>query len=100
MGGYKVEIINSNLNFKGNLVYSNNPKMVIVHHADAERCTIQDINHWHLQNGWAGCGYHYFGSKDGKIYSGRDEKAEGYFGPMTLAAVVKFQKANGLACEW
>jgi N-acetyl-anhydromuramyl-L-alanine amidase AmpD len=77
MGGYKVEIINSNLNFRGNLFYTNNPKMVILHHADAERCTIQDINHWHLQNGWAGCGYHYFVSKDGKIYSGRDEKAEG-----------------------
>lgn len=72
-----MEIINSNLNFRGNIAYGNNPKMVILHHADVEHCTIQDINQWHLQNGWAGCGYHYFVSKDGKIYSGRNEKAIG-----------------------
>jgi len=72
-----LEIINSNLNFRGRLVFSNKPKMVILHHADAEHCSIQDINQWHLQNGWAGCGYHYFVSKAGKVYSGRDEKAIG-----------------------
>lgn len=76
-GVRKLEIINSNLSFRENLVFGNNPKMVILHHAAAEHCSIQDINLWHLKNGWAGCGYHYFVSKEGKIYSGRDEKAVG-----------------------
>ncbi|MFV3010965.1 N-acetylmuramoyl-L-alanine amidase [Clostridium botulinum] len=69
-------IINSNLDFRG-LTYGNNPKMIILHHAEASGCSIQDIHSWHLNNGWSGCGYNYFIKKDGSIYKGRPDNAIG-----------------------
>lgn len=71
-----MNIINSDLKFKG-LTYGNNPRMIILHHAAATRCSIEDIHQWHLNNGRSGCGYHYFIRKDGRIYVGRNEKALG-----------------------
>jgi len=59
-------IINSNLDFRG-LTYGNNPKMIILHHAETSGCSIQDIHSWYLNNGWSGCGYNYFIKKDGKV---------------------------------
>jgi len=32
------------VNFKKGLTYGNNPKMIILHHADEENCSIEDIN--------------------------------------------------------
>ena len=29
------------------------------------------MHRWHLANGWVGIGYHFFVSKDGKVYQGR-----------------------------
>lgn len=69
-------IINSNLDFRG-LTYGNNPKMIILHHAEASSCKVEDIHLWHLNNGWSGCGYHYFIRKDGTIYKGRPDNAIG-----------------------
>ncbi|HBJ2613924.1 TPA: N-acetylmuramoyl-L-alanine amidase [Clostridium botulinum] len=69
-------IINPNLKFRV-LTYGNNPKMIILHHAEASSCSIQDIHSWHLNNGWSGCGYHYFIKKEGTIYKGRPDNAIG-----------------------
>ncbi|MET7040288.1 N-acetylmuramoyl-L-alanine amidase [Clostridium botulinum] len=69
-------IINSNLKFRG-LTYDNNPKMIILHHAEASSCKVEDIHSWHLNNGWSGCGYHYFIKKDGAIYKGRPDNVIG-----------------------
>lgn len=33
--------------------------------------TVCDIHNFHLKNGWAGIGYHFYIDKDGKIYPGR-----------------------------
>lgn len=71
-----MNIIESNLNFKS-LSYGNNPNRIILHHSEAAKCTIQDIHQWHLNNGWSGCGYHYFVRKDGSICIGRPENAIG-----------------------
>lgn len=71
-----MKIINPNLQFK-QLEFDNNPIMIVLHHADSQRCTIQNIHEWHLNNGWAGCGYHYFVRKDGTLYKGRPENATG-----------------------
>lgn len=47
-------------------------KWLVLHHADAEKCSIQDIDSWHYKNGWnGGCGYHFFIRKNGLIYEGR-----------------------------
>lgn len=72
-----MNIIQLNLQFKGNLSYSNRPDTIVLHHAEASYCTIYDIHQWHLSNGWAGCGYHYLVRKDGSIYTGRPENAIG-----------------------
>lgn len=71
-----MNIIESHLQFSG-LSWGNNPKMIVLHHAEASTCSIQDIHQWHLNNGWAGCGYHFLVRKDGSIYRGRPEEAIG-----------------------
>lgn len=72
-----MNIIKTNLQFKGKLIMNNTHEYIIVHHALAKKCTICDIHKWHLNNGWAGCGYHYFVSKDGQVYEGRPVAAVG-----------------------
>ena len=44
---------------------------IVLHHAAAKSCTAEDVHRWHLANGWAGIGYHFFVRKDGSIYRGR-----------------------------
>lgn len=72
-----MNIIESGLQFRSNMSYGNKPDSIVEHHAEASCCTIQDIHQWHLDNGWAGCGYHFFVRKDGSIYRGRPEDAVG-----------------------
>lgn len=47
---------------------------IILHHAAASICTVQDVHKWH-QNAspdpYIGIGYHYFVRKDGSVYRGR-----------------------------
>lgn len=51
--------------------------MIILHHAAAVTASAQDVHRWHLANGWIGIGYHYYVRKDGSIYRGRPEDAQG-----------------------
>lgn len=44
---------------------------IILHHAAAKRCSVNDIHSWHLQNGWAGIGYHFLVRKDGSVHECR-----------------------------
>ena len=67
-----MNIIETNLNF-GNLSSLGIVKRIICHHAEASVCSIEDIDRWHKNNGWAGCGYHFLVRKDGSIYRGRPE---------------------------
>lgn len=51
-----------------------NPKVVkyiVMHHIAGSGLTIKDIHRIHLNNGWSGCGYHYYIRFDGGIYEGR-----------------------------
>lgn len=66
-----MQIINANLKFKDKLTKRSKTDYIVLHHADKTKCTIHDIHQWHLNNGWAGCGYHFFIAKDGKVYRGR-----------------------------
>lgn len=72
-----MNIIKPNLKWKGAFTLSNVPKLIVLHHAEASKCTIEDINRWHQERGWIGVGYHYFIRKDGSIYKGRPDNAEG-----------------------
>lgn len=72
-----MNIIETNLQWNGSLTYNNYPNKIVLHNADASNCTIYDIHQWHLNNGWLGCGYHFLVRKDGSIYRGRPENAQG-----------------------
>lgn len=72
-----MNIVEVNHNWQSPLEYNNVPVMIVLHHAEASKCTVEDINAWHKNNGWSGIGYHFFVRKDGTIYRGRPENAKG-----------------------
>jgi hypothetical protein len=72
-----MNIIDVGLNFNSNMQYGNIPNKIVLHHAEASKCTVEDINSWHKANGWAGIGYHYFVRKDGSVYRGRPDNVVG-----------------------
>lgn len=71
-----MEIIETNLQFK-DMSTRKVTERIILHHADAKSCSAEDIHRWHLNNGWAGAGYHFLVRKDGKIYRLRPEDKVG-----------------------
>ena len=71
-----MEIIETNLEFK-DMSTRKSTERIILHHADAENCSAEDIHSWHLNNGWSGAGYHFLVRKDGKIYRLRPENKVG-----------------------
>jgi len=60
-------------------IRSNWPKWIVIHTAAADRLgvTIEDIDYWHRQLGWAGCGYHVVIEDDGAIRAGRSYDRRG-----------------------
>lgn len=72
-----VNIINE-IPWNPNWVQRTRTDYIVLHHAEASQATVQDINQWHLANGWnGGIGYHYYIRKDGSIYRGRPRDAIG-----------------------
>lgn len=71
-----MEIIDTNLNFKP-LTKRTQTNKIILHHSASEIASPEDIHRWHLNNGWAGAGYHFLVRKDGKIYRLRPEDTVG-----------------------
>lgn len=72
-----MNIIEKTYKWNGKLSNRKSTNRIILHHAEAKSCTADDIHSWHLANGWAGIGYHYFIRKDGTIYRGRPENVIG-----------------------
>lgn len=75
-----MNIIDVNLRRNGSMNMTNVPKMLIVHHIEAEgsNWTIQMINDMHInENGWSMIGYHYYIRLDGSVYKGRPDNAIG-----------------------
>ncbi len=71
-----MNIIETNLEFK-DMSTRKSTERIILHHADAKNCSAEDIQRWHLNNGWAGAGYHFLVRKDGKMYRLRPEDKVG-----------------------
>ena len=71
-----MNIIETNLKFK-TMDTRTKTERIILHHADAKKCSAEDIHRWHLNNGWAGAGYHFLIRKDGSIYRLRPEDKVG-----------------------
>ena len=72
-----MQIIEKTFKWATGLSERKKTEVIILHHADADKCSIEDIHSWHLQRGWSGCGYHFLVRKDGSIYRGRPEDAVG-----------------------
>lgn len=72
-----MNIIEKTYKWASKLSKRKSTKRIILHHAEAVKCTADDIHKWHLNNGWAGIGYHFFVRKDGSIYRGRPEDTLG-----------------------
>lgn len=68
-----MEIIETNLAFRGSMAARSATNRIILHHAEATSCTPKQIHQWHLANGWSGAGYHFLVRKDGKVYRLRPE---------------------------
>ena len=72
-----MRIVEATYKWNGALTERCSTSRIILHHAAARTCTAQQIHSWHLANGWAGIGYHFFVRKDGSIYRGRPENVVG-----------------------
>lgn len=66
-----MQIIEEKYNWSGGFSNRSKTDYIVLHHAEAVKCTAQDIHSWHRANGWTGIGYHFFVRKDGTIYRGR-----------------------------
>ena len=75
----KPNIKETNLNFT-NLSNRYSTDLIVIHHTGSVKdmdASAVDIHDWHLNQGWAGCGYHFIIRKDGTIERGRSEWAIG-----------------------
>jgi N-acetyl-anhydromuramyl-L-alanine amidase AmpD len=72
-----ININTANLKFRSILKKRKATNLIVLHHAEASVCTVDRIHSWHLDNGWAGIGYHFLVRKDGSIYQGRPIDTEG-----------------------
>lgn len=61
----------------GTLQIRQKTSLIVLHHAYATNCTVEDIDRWHKGRGWCKIGYQFFVRKDGTIYRGREENAVG-----------------------
>lgn len=64
--------VNVAYKWNGELKKRTDTKFIIVHHAKASKCTVEDIHRWHqYDNGWVGIGYNFIIRKDGSVFTGR-----------------------------
>lgn len=72
-----LDIIEIKYNWTEPLVMENRPYIIIYHHTAINEISAEEIDTLHKGKGWKGIGYHYFIRKNGDIYIGRPEAAEG-----------------------
>lgn len=72
-----MNIIEKTFTTNGTMAIRKTTERIILHHADASSCTVEDIDRWHKAKGWCKIGYHFFVDKQGNIYRGREENAVG-----------------------
>lgn len=72
-----LELIDLDYNWNEDLIFNNEPNKIIYHHCARSYWSPEGINDYHKERGWKGIGYNFYVRKDGKIYLGRPENAEG-----------------------
>ena len=45
-----MQIIETNFNWKSGLSKRKSTEVIILHHAEASKCSVEDINSWHIDN--------------------------------------------------
>lgn len=68
-----MNIIQEKFDVAGSLAKRHTINTIVLHHAAADKCSLSDINWWHIKKGYSCVGYHYFIKKDGSIYKGRSD---------------------------
>lgn len=72
-----MKIIETNLKF-GPLNHRSSTEAVVLHHAEHKTWNVFNVHAFHKnERHWSGIGYHFFITKDGKIYRGRPENTVG-----------------------
>ena len=80
MAKMNVDIIETNLTFVKALSQRASTDMIVIHHTGSSRdmdASAEQIHGWHINQNWAGIGYHFVIRKDGTIERGRPEWAVG-----------------------
>lgn len=74
----RAEIVETDLDFSS-LTERDVTDMIVIHHTGCNDidASAEQIHGWHINNGWAGIGYHFVIRKDGTIERGRPEWAVG-----------------------
>ena len=62
-----MQIIETNLPTNGSFKRRNSTDEIILHHAEASRASVEEVNRWHLERGWTGIGYHFYIRKNGAV---------------------------------
>lgn len=72
-------IVETDLTFNGCLNTRNETNRIVVHHVGGANrdFSAEEIHGWHLNQGWAGIGYHFVIRTDGSIERGRPEDKVG-----------------------
>lgn len=66
-----MNIVEHKFAFANSLSKRKSTEKIVLHHAAASHCSVDDVHRWHLANGWAGIGYHFLVRKDGSVHEGR-----------------------------
>ncbi|MGL4450854.1 MAG: peptidoglycan recognition protein family protein [Sarcina sp.] len=72
-----LNVVKKDFEWSEKLEEGNKPNKIVLHHSAIEDMNIDEVHEKHLENGWAGIGYHYFINKKGDIYQGREENIIG-----------------------
>lgn len=71
-----MKIIEEKYNWSGIFGERNRTEEIIIHHRSGNG-DAQSLHNGHIENGWAGIGYHFYVRKDGSVYRGRPLNAVG-----------------------
>ena len=75
-----IPVIKNDLHFVQKMDRRHYTGAIVIHHAGTARdmdLDVQTIHRWHINNGWAGIGYHYLIHKDGTVESARPPELVG-----------------------
>lgn len=74
----KTNIIPHDFSWNGSLMERGRTDLIVVHHTASDpSITVEDIHQMHVNNGWAGIGYHLVIYPDGSVNQGRPIEMQG-----------------------